>query len=87
VKGTNSSAGKQYKPTGSKIGNAHLKWAFSEAITLLKRELPEAKTFAAKIEKQHNAARANTLLAIKLGRAIYWMLTSKTAFDANSFVK
>ncbi len=30
VKGTNSSAGKQYKPTGAKMGNPHLKWAFSE---------------------------------------------------------
>lgn len=81
VKGTNQSAGKNYKPTGSKIGNPHLKWAFSEAITLLKRECPQAKAFADKIEKKHNKARANTLLAIKLGRAIYWMWKRKTAFD------
>ena len=40
VKGTNSSAGKQYKPTGAKIGNPHLKWGFSEAITLLKARVP-----------------------------------------------
>jgi len=40
--------------TGRKIGNPHLKWAFSEAITLLKRECPQAKAFAAKIEKKHN---------------------------------
>ena len=25
---------------GAKIGNPHLKWGFSEAITLLKREVP-----------------------------------------------
>ncbi|MCA9125322.1 MAG: IS110 family transposase, partial [Planctomycetales bacterium] len=87
VKGTNSSAGKQYKPTGSKIGNPHLKWAFSEAITLLKRESPDAKAFAERIEKQHNKARANTLLAVKLGRAVYWMLTRKTAFDSSIFAK
>jgi transposase len=86
VKGTNSSAGKQYKPTGAKIGNPHLKWAFSEAITLLKRESPDAKAFAERIEKKHNKARANTLLAVKLGRAVYWMLTRKTAFDSNLFV-
>ena len=29
VKGTNSSAGKNYKPAGRKIGNPHLKWAFT----------------------------------------------------------
>jgi transposase len=87
VKGTNSSAGKQYKPTGAKIGNPHLKWGFSEAITLLKRECPEAKAFAEHIEKQHSKARANTLLAIKLGRAVYWMWTRKTAFDPKVFLR
>lgn len=87
VKGTNSSAGKQYKPTGSRIGNAHLKWAFSEAITLLKRECPAAKAFAEREEKRHSKARANTLLAIKLGRAVYWMWRRKTAFNSNTFLK
>ncbi len=87
VKGTNSSAGKNYKPTGSKIGNPHLKWAFSEAITLLKRECPQAKNFAARIDKKHNKARANTLLAIKLGRAVYWMWRRKAAFNPNVFAK
>ena len=42
VKGTNTSAGNHYKPTGAKIGNPHLKWAFGEAISLLKRQLPVA---------------------------------------------
>ncbi len=87
VKGTNSSAGKNYKPTGSKIGNPHLKWAFSEAISLLKRECPQAKDFAERIEKKHNKARANTLLAIKFGRAVYWMWKRKTAFDPKIFVR
>lgn len=85
VKGTNSSAGKNYKPTGSKIGNPHLKWAFSEAISLLKRECSLAKAFAERIEKKHNKARANTLLAIKLGRAVYWMWKRRTAFDPKIF--
>jgi transposase len=87
VKGTNSSAGKNYKPTGSKIGNPHLKWAFSEAITLLKRECPQAKAFAERIEKKHNKARANSLLAVKLGRAVYWMCKRKTAFDPSIFTR
>ena len=86
VKGTNSSAGKNYKPTGAKIGNPHLKWAFSEAITLLKRECPQAKTFAERLEKKYNKARANTLLAIKLGRAVYWMWKRKTAFNPDIFI-
>ena len=81
VKGSNESGGKQYKPTGAKIGNPHLKWAFSEAITLLKRESPEAKKYAERIEKKHGKARANALLAVKLGRAVYWMWKRKRAFD------
>ena len=85
VKGTNTSAGKQYKPTGAKIGNPHLKWAFSEAITLLKRECADAKAFAERIEKKHNKPRANSLLAIKLGRAVYWMLNRKTTFKPTIF--
>ena len=87
VKGTNSSAGKNYKPTGGKIGNPHLKWAFSEAITLLKRQSKDVKGWAERIEKKHNKARANSLLAIKLGRAVYWMLTRKTAFDVKLLLK
>ena len=87
VKGINRSAGKTGKPFGNKIGNPHLKWAFSEAITLLKRECPQAKAFAAAIEKKHNKARANTLLAIKLGRAVYWMCKRKRAFDPAIFVR
>ena len=87
VKGSNSSAGKKYKPTGGKIRNPHLKWAFSEAITLLKRQSPEVKAWAERIEKKHNRARAHSLLAIKLGRAVYWMLRRKTAFDLQYFLK
>ena len=58
-----------------------------EATTLLKRECPQAKAFAERIEKKHNKARANTLLAIKLGRAVYWMWKRKAAFNPNVFVK
>lgn len=87
VKGSNESAGKQYAATGKKIGNPHLKWAFSEAVALVKRQLPAAKDFAERIECKHNKARANSLLAAKLGRAVYWMWRRKTAFDTNIFLK
>lgn len=87
VKGTKSSAGKNYEPTGSKIGNPHLKRAFSAAIALLKRERPKAGAFAERIEKKHNKARANTLLAINHGRAVYWMLKRKAAFQPEVFTR
>ena len=40
VKCAKESAGKRYGTSGTKIGNAYLKWAFSEAAGLLLRPHP-----------------------------------------------
>jgi transposase len=87
VKCAHESAGKKSGSGGSKIGNAHLKWAFSEAICLLLRESPEAQTFVARKEKKHGKAKALSILAARLGRAVYWMLRKKQAFDIKTFFK
>ena len=52
-----------------------------------RRNTAEQGGGAERIEKRHNKARANSLLAVKLGRAVYWMWTRKTAFDPNIFLK
>ena len=65
------SAGKLYGYGGSKIGNAHLKWAFSEAMCLFLRESDRAKAFVAKYEKKHGKGKAMSILTHKLGRAVY----------------
>jgi transposase len=83
VRGSHTSAGKSYGSPGKKMGNAYLKWAFSEAVPLLKRESPEAKTYAERIEKKHGKARAHSNLAVKLGRAVYFMLRRGRPFDLN----
>src|ERR1700710_2096559 len=44
-RGEHSSAGKVKGSGGKKIGNAHLKWAFSEAACLMLRSCPEAKSW------------------------------------------
>ena len=79
------------KPESQKMPNFYRAqptyYLTTKDIQLLLRESPDAKAFAERIEKQHNKARANTLLAVKLGRAVYWMLTRKTAFDAKIFTK
>ena len=87
VRGSHTSAGKRYTASGKKIGNPHLKWAFSEAVPLLKRQCEAAAQYAAKIEKQHNKARAMSLLAVKLGRGVYYMLRHKRPFDVGTFFK
>jgi transposase len=46
------SAGKKQGSSGRKIGNAHLKWAFSEAAALMIRSSPEAKAFMEKMTRQ-----------------------------------
>jgi transposase len=64
-----------------KIGNAPLRWALGEAACLMLRELPQAKTLVARLEKKHGKAKALSILAAKIARAAYWMLKRKEAFD------
>ena len=87
VKGSHTSAGKSYGSPGKKIGNAHLKWAFSEAVPLLKRCSPEASHFVDKIEKKRGKARAFSYLAVKLGRAVYYMLKRGEAFELDRMLR
>lgn len=86
VKCKAESAGKTYGTQGSKIGNAHLKWAFSEAAVLYLRNNESGKRYIAKLEKRMPKSKALSALAHKLGRAIYYMLKNKTVFDETKFL-
>ena len=86
VKPSKESAGKHYGHSGSKIGNAHLKWAFSEAAVLMLREIPEVKKYKAKLQRKHGKGKALTILAHKIGRAVYYMLKRNEAFNAERFL-
>jgi transposase len=81
VKCTKESAGKRYGTSGTKIGNASLKWAFSEAAVLVLRDNPPGQKYLTKLEKHRGKGKALTILAHKLGRAVYDMLKRQTAFD------
>ncbi len=48
VKGQKESAGKKLGTTGAKMGNRHLKWAFSEAAVLFLRNSERAKKYVAR---------------------------------------
>ena len=80
-----TSDGKVTGGGGAKIGNAHLKWAFSEIVPAMIRECDQAKQFIARKEKKHGKSRAMTMLARKTARAVYQMLKRKEAFDAVKF--
>ena len=86
VKCTKESAGKRYGTSGTKIGNAYLKWAFSEAAVLFLRDNPAGQKYLTKLEKKHGKGKALTILAHKLGRAVYYMLKRQSAFDMHTFL-
>jgi transposase len=85
VKGATESAGKRYGLSGKKIGNPQLKWAFSEAAVLFLRQNQPGKEYFAKLERKHGKGKALTVLAQKLARAVYYLLTREHAFDLQRF--
>jgi transposase len=86
VKCKAESAGKSYGTQGAKIGNGHLKWAFSEAAALYLRGNDKAQRHLARLQKRMSKAKALSALAHKLGRATYFMLKNKTVFDEKRFL-
>ncbi len=86
VKGDRSSDGKRKAGGGAKMGNAHLKWAFSEASALFLRDNPEGQMLRQRLERKHGKAKAMGILAAKLGRAVYYMLRRHQPFDFNRFI-
>jgi transposase len=85
VKCAKESAGKRYGTSGKKIGNAYLKWAFSEAAVLFLRNNPAGQKYLARLTKQHGKGKALTVLAHKLARAVYYMLKRESVFDMDKF--
>jgi transposase len=86
VKSKKESAGKTYGTSGDKIGNANLKWAFSEAAVLFLKDNPVGQSYVARLEKRHGKGKALSILANKLARAVYHMLWRKEAFDMKRFL-
>jgi transposase len=85
VKCTHTSAGKTLGTGGAKMGNVHLKWAFSEAAVLFLRHAPGGKKVLTQIEKKHDTGKALSILAHKIGRAVFYMLSRRTVFSMDKF--
>ena len=81
IKCAKESAGKKLGPSGAKMGNVHLKWALSEAAVLFLRHTAEGKKRLARFEKTHGKGKALSILAHKIGRAVYYMLSRGTVFS------
>jgi len=85
VKCAKESAGKKHGTSGAKMGNVNLKWAFSEAAVFFVRHSAEGKKLLARLERRHGKGKALSILAHKLGRAVYFMLRRGRVFDLKRF--
>ena len=85
VKCPRESAGKKFGTKNSKIGNAHLKWAFSEAACLFLRGNEQAQHYHARLVSKYGKGKALSILAHKIGRAAYFMLKRKEPFSMKAF--
>jgi len=85
VKCTRESGGKKSGAKNSKIGNAHLKWAFSEAACLFLRGNEQAQLYHNRLVSKHGKGKALSILAHKIGRAVYFMLKREEPFNMNTF--
>ena len=85
IKPVKESDGKWAGHSNKKIGNHHLKWAIKEAAILMLRDSFQAKHYVSKLERKYNKGKALGIFTHKLGRAIYFMLKNKKAFDMKKF--
>jgi transposase len=86
VKSKHESAGKKSGRSWSKIGNEHLKWAFSEVAVHFLRSNPDGIKYKKRLEKKHGKGKAMSVLSHRLGRAVFFMLKRGKAFDINTFL-
>jgi transposase len=82
-----SSAGKVKGSGPKKMGNAHLKWAFSEAACLLIRAVPAVKGWVQRQEKKKGKRKALAILEAKIGRTVYHLWRKQVPFDLKRFLK
>jgi transposase len=86
VKAKKESNGMVYGHSVKKIVNAHLKWAIREAAVLFLRKNPDGQQFVERLTKTHGKGKALSILAARLGRAVYVMLKRREPFDPVKFM-
>jgi transposase len=87
VRCAHESAGKVKGFGGKKIGNAHLKWAFSEAACLMLRTCPTVKAWLQRQESKRGKRKALSVLEAKIGRTVYHLWQKQQAFDVKKFLR
>ena len=80
------SNGKKFGASGKKIGNAHLRWAFSLAAQLFLKSNEPGRQLYNKLTSKHGKGKSLSILAHKLGRTVYFMLKNREAFNMTKFL-
>jgi hypothetical protein len=86
VKWAKESAGNRYGTAGAQIGHAYLRWAYSEEAERFLRANPAGQQSLTRLENKHGQGKALTLLAQKLGRAVYYLLQRPNACDRHKLL-
>ena len=86
VKCAKESTGKRLGTAGKKSGTVHLRWAFAEAAVLFLRHNQPGKDYFTKLEHKHGKGKALTVLAHKLARAVYYLLSREQAVELTRVV-
>jgi transposase len=83
----NESAGKNLGGTSNnKIGNPHLKWAFSEIGHSMIKNYPAVKEWFDKQVAVYGKPKAHARLRHKIAVTVYYMLKNDTVFDMDKFL-
>ena len=85
IKVEKKSAGKNTGQQNNKIGNPHLKWAFSEIILRGQVYSQPINAYYEKLKSKHGPAKAKSVIAHKFAVAVYYMLKNGQAFDEKRF--
>lgn len=86
VKPDHQSGGKSVGSGCKKIGNHHLRWAFSEAVVIFIRDNEKAKNYLKRMQRRFSKSKALTILAHKLARAVYYILLRQEAWNEQKFL-
>ena len=76
----------QQKELSGDLTPSHLKWAFSEAAVLFLKGNEPGKKYLDRLANKHGKGKALSILAHKLGRAVYFMVKNKKPFDQDTFL-
>ena len=86
TKCSRESGGKKLGTGGAKMGNVHLKWAFSAAAVTFLRHNSARQKLRARLEKKHGKGKTLSILAHTIGRAVYYLLSRGTVFSMEKFL-